>query len=162
MNLTTIDWIIMLVYFVFVLSIGFALKRYMKTSTDFFLSGRSIPAWITGLAFISANLGAQEVIGMGASGAKYGIATSHFYWVGAIPAMVFVGVFMMPFYYGSRARSVPEYLRLRFDEKTRGLNAISFAIMTIFSSGISMYAIAKLVQTLHVFDGPFQRLGISS
>ena len=90
MTLTFVDWIIMLVYFVFVLGIGFALKRYMKTSTDFFLSGRSIPAWITGLAFISANLGAQEVIGMGASGAKYGIATSHFYWVGAIPAMVFL------------------------------------------------------------------------
>src|SRR5438094_7567743 len=142
----------MLVYFVFVLGIGFALKRYMKTSTDFFLSGRSIPAWITGLAFISANLGAQEVIGMGASGAKYGIATSHFYWIGAIPAMVFVGVFMMPFYYGSKARSVPEYLRLRFDEKTRGLNAISFATMTIFSSGISMYAMAKLIQILHFLD----------
>jgi solute:Na+ symporter, SSS family len=152
MNLTTIDWIIMLVYFVFVLGIGFALKRYMKTSTDFFLSGRSIPAWITGLAFLSANLGAQEVIGMGASGAKYGIATSHFYWVGAIPAMVFVGVFMMPFYYGSRARSVPEYLKLRFDEKTRGLNALSFAAMTIFSSGISLYAMGKLLQTLLGWD----------
>src|SRR5690242_16142035 len=146
MNLTAIDWIIMLVYFMFVLGIGFALKRYMKTSTDFFLSGRSIPAWITGLAFISANLGAQEVIGMGASGAKYGIATSHFYWVGAIPAMVFVGVFMMPFYYGSRARSVPEYLKLRFDEKTRGLNALSFATMTIFSSGISLYAMGLLLK----------------
>src|SRR5258706_5200434 len=146
MTLTFVDWIIMLVYFVFVLGIGFALKRYMKTSTDFFLSGRSIPAWITGLAFISANLGAQEVIGMGASGAKYGIATSHFYWVGAIPAMVFVGVFMMPFYYGSRARSVPEYLKLRFDEKTRGLNALSFAVMTVFSSGISMYALGLLLQ----------------
>jgi solute:Na+ symporter, SSS family len=160
MNLTYIDWIIMVVYFVFVLGIGFMLKRYMKTSTDFFLAGRSIPAWVAGLAFISANLGAQEVIGMGASGAKYGIATSHFYWVGAIPAMVFVGVFMMPFYYGSRARSVPEYLQLRFDEKTRALNAISFAIMTIFSSGISMYAMAKLIQTLHIFDGLFNRLGI--
>jgi SSS family solute:Na+ symporter len=158
MTLTSIDWIIMLVYFVFVLGIGFALKRYMKTSTDFFLSGRSIPAWITGLAFISANLGAQEVIGMGASGAKYGIATSHFYWVGAIPAMVFVGVFMMPFYYGSRARSVPEYLKLRFDEKTRGLNAISFATMTIFSSGISMYAMGLLLQTLLGWDFNFSVL----
>lgn len=158
MTLTAIDWIIMLVYFVFVLGIGFALKRYMKTSTDFFLSGRSIPAWITGLAFISANLGAQEVIGMGASGAKYGIATSHFYWVGAIPAMVFVGVFMMPFYYGSRARSVPEYLKLRFDEKTRGLNAISFAAMTIFSSGISMYAMGLLLQTLLGWDFTFSVL----
>ncbi len=158
MTLTTIDWIIMLVYFVFVLGIGFTLKRYMKTSTDFFLSGRSIPAWITGLAFISANLGAQEVIGMGASGAKYGIATSHFYWVGAIPAMVFVGVFMMPFYYGSRARSVPEYLKLRFDEKTRGLNAISFATMTVFSSGISMYAMGLLLQTLLGWDFTFSVL----
>ena len=105
----------------------------MRGSTDFFLSGRSIPAWITGLAFLSANLGAQEVIGMAASGAQYGIATSHFYWIGAIPAMVFLGLFMMPFYYGSRARSVPEYLRLRFDEKTRAFNAISFAVMTVFS-----------------------------
>src|SRR5438477_3052858 len=120
----------------------------MKTSTDFFLSGRSIPAWITGLAFISANLGAQEVIGMGASGAKYGIMTSHFYWVGAIPAMVFIGIFMMPFYYGSKARSVPEYLKLRFDEKTRGFNAISFAVMTVFSSGISLHALASLMRTL--------------
>src|SRR6267378_1142272 len=102
-NLTSIDWAIMLVYFIFVLGIGFLLKRKVKTSTDFFLAGRAIPAWVCGLAFI---------------------ATSHFYWVGAIPAMVFVGIFMMPFYYGSRARSVPEYLRLRFDEKTRGLNAI--------------------------------------
>src|SRR6195256_1174433 len=150
----------MLVYFIFVLGIGFLLKRKVKTSTDFFLAGRAIPAWVCGLAFISANLGAQEVIGMGASGAKYGIATSHFYWVGAIPAMVFLGVFMMPFYYGSRARSVPEYLRLRFDEKTRGFNAISFALMTVFSSGISMYAMAKLLLILHVFDAPFAALGL--
>src|SRR5213083_525605 len=147
-QLGLIDYVILAIYFVFVLGIGWALKRYMKTSTDFFLSGRSIPAWITGLAFISANLGAQEVIGMGASGAKYGIATSHFYWVGAIPAMVFIGIFMMPFYYGSRARSVPEYLKLRFDEKTRGLNAVSFAVMTVFSSGISLYAMGKLLNLL--------------
>src|SRR5215472_3352963 len=152
MKLTAVDWIIMLLYFVFVLGIGFALRRYMRTSADFFLAGRSIPAWVTGLAFISANLGAQEVIGMGASGAKYGIATSHFYWVGAIPAMVFVGLLMMPFYYGSRAHSVPEYLRLRFDEKTRALNALSFATMTVFSSGISMYAMARLLQSLHALD----------
>src|ERR1700750_1423978 len=137
----------MLLYFAFVLGIGFALKRYMKTSKDFFQAGPCLPAWICGLAFISANLGAQEIIGMGASGAKYGISTSHFYWIGAIPAMVFLGVFMMPFYYGSRARSVPEYLRLRFDEKTRAFNAISFALMTVCSSGISMYAMGKLLQT---------------
>ncbi len=149
--MTTLHWIdyaIMLLYFAFVLGIGAMLRRYVHTSEDFFLSGRSIPAWVTGLAFISANLGAQEVIGMGASGAKYGIATSHFYWVGAIPAMVFVGLFMMPFYYGSRARSVPEYLKLRFDEKTRGLNAVSFAVMTVFSSGISLYAMGKLLNLL--------------
>src|SRR5512137_1859291 len=143
-HLGTLDYVILGIYFVFVLGIGFALKRYMKSSEDFFLSGRSIPAWVAGLAFISANLGAQEVIGMAASGAKYGVMTSHFYWVGAIPAMVFVGLFMMPFYYGSRARSVPEYLKLRFDEKTRTLNAVSFACMTVFSSGVSMYALAKL------------------
>ena len=158
--LSTIDWLIMLVYFAFVLGIGFALKRSMRTSKDFFQAGRSIPAWVCGLAFLSANLGAQEVIGMGASGAKYGIATSHFYWIGAIPAMVFVGIFMMPFYYGSRARSVPEYLRMRFDEKTRGLNAFLFAFMTVFSSGISMYAMARLIQALHVLDSPFTRMGL--
>lgn len=145
-QLGAIDYAILLVYFGFVLGIGWVLRRNVKSSEDFFLSGRSIPTWIAGLAFLSANLGAQEVIGMAASGAKYGIMTSHFYWVGAIPAMVFVGVFMMPFYYGSKARSVPEYLRLRFDEKTRGFNACTFAVMTIFSSGISMYALAKLLE----------------
>ena len=147
-NLTGVDYAVMAIYFAAVLGVGWVLRRVMRTSTDFFLSGRSLPAWITGIAFISANLGAQEVIGMGASGAKYGIATSHFYWVGAIPAMVFVGLFMMPFYYGSRARSVPEYLRLRFDEKTRTLNAVSFAAMTVFSSGVSMYAMGKLFNLL--------------
>src|SRR5437660_7051853 len=153
--MTTLHWIdyaIMLLYFAFVLGIGAMLRRYVHTSEDFFLSGRALPAWVTGLAFISANLGAQEVIGMGASGAKYGIMTAHFYWVGAVPAMLFVGVFMMPFYYGSRARSVPEYLKLRFDEKTRALNAFSFAAMTVFSSGISMYALGKLFQLVLGWD----------
>jgi len=148
----SIDYAIMVIYVIFVLGIGWVLKRHMKSSADFLTSGRSIPAWITGLAFISTNLGALEVIGMGASGAKYGIATCHFYWVGAIPAMVFLGVFMMPFYYGSKARSVPEYLKMRFDEKTRGFNAISFAVMTIFASGISMFAMAKLMQILLGWD----------
>ena len=152
LSLQGIDYAILVIYFVFVIGIGWALKRHMKGSTDFFLSGRSIPAWITGLAFLSANLGAQEVIGMAASGAQYGITTSHFYWIGAIPAMVFLGVFMMPFYYGSKARSVPEYLKLRFDEKTRGFNAFLFAIMTVFSSGVSLYALANLVQVLLGWD----------
>ena len=159
MDLTYIDWIIMVLYFVFVLGIGVALKRFMKTSKDFFQAGQALPTWVCGLAFISANLGAQEVIGMGASGAKYGLETAHFYGIGAIPAMVFVGIFMMPFYYGSKARSVPEFLRLRFDEKTRALNACSFAVMTVFSSGISMYAMARLIQALHIFDRLFQDLG---
>jgi SSS family solute:Na+ symporter len=161
MTVSALDWVLMSVYFAFVLGVGFVLKRSTTTSAAFFQAGRAIPAWVCGLAFISANLGAQEIIGMAASGAKYGISTSHFYWIGAIPAMVFLGVFMMPFYYGSRARSVPEYLRLRFDEKTRGFNAISFALMTVFSSGISMYAMAKLLQILHIFDAPLAALGLS-
>ena len=147
-DLAPIDYLIMAVYFAAVLGVGWMLRRKMTTSGEFLIAGRSLPAWVTGLAFISANLGAQEVIGMGASGAKYGMGTSHFYWIGAIPAMVFVGIFMMPFYYGSRARSVPEYLKLRFDEKTRTLNAVSFAAMTVFSSGISMYAMGKLFNLL--------------
>lgn len=152
MRLELADYLIILVYFIFVIGVGFLIKRKIKSSNDFLTSSRSIPLWITSLAFISANLGAQEVIGMVASGAKYGIMTVHFYWVGAIFAMVFLGVFMMPFYYGSRARSVPEYLSLRFDEKTRGLNAISFAVMTVFSSGISLYALAKLMETILHWD----------
>ncbi len=152
MTLTAIDVLILALYGVFVLGIGFMLRRRVVGSEDFFLAGRSIPAWTAGLAFLSANLGAQEMIGMAASGAKYGILTSHFYWVGAIPAMVFVGVFMMPFYYGSRARSVPEYLKLRFDEKTRGFNAVTFAVMTVFSSGISMYAMGALLSLLLGWD----------
>ncbi len=146
MNLSGVDYLILLLYFAFTMGIGWLVKRTVSSSEDFLTSGRSVPVWITSLAFIATNLGAQEVIGMCASGAKYGIMTSHFYWIGAIPAMVFVGIFMMPFYWSSKARSVPEYLKLRFDEKTRGLNAITFALMTIFSSGISMYALGLLFQ----------------
>ena len=146
MTLRAVDYVSLAIYFAFVLGIGWMAKKKITSSADFLTSRHSVPVWITSLAFIAANLGAQEVIGMCASGAKYGIMTAHFYWLGAVPAMVFVGVFMMPFYYGSRARSVPEYLKLRFDEKTRGLNAITFAVMTIFSSGISMYALGMLFQ----------------
>ncbi len=146
MILHPIDYVSLIIYFAFVLGIGWLAKQKITTSADFLTSHNSVPVWITSLAFIAANLGAQEMIGMCASGAKYGIMTAHFYWLGAVPAMVFVGVFMMPFYFGSRARSVPEYLKLRFDEKTRGLNAITFAIMTIFSSGISMYALGLLFE----------------
>jgi solute:Na+ symporter, SSS family len=147
-HLGAIDYVIMAIYVVAILAIGWTLARYMKTSSDFLTSARSIPTWVTGLAFISANLGALELVGMAASGAKYGIATSHFYWVGAIPAMIFLAVFMMPFYYGSKARSVPEYLKMRFDERVRALNSVAFAVMTIFASGISMNALAKLLNQL--------------
>ena len=147
-QLLWIDYTVLIAYVAFVLGIGWALARYMKTSADFLTSARSIPTWVTGLAFISANLGALELVGMAASGAKYGIATAHFYWVGAIPAMIFLAVFMMPFYYGSKARSVPEYLNMRFDGRVRCLNSIAFAVMTIFASGISMNALAKLLNQL--------------
>ena len=145
-QLHLIDYIIMVIYFVFVLGIGWFLRKYMKDAKQFLEAGRSLPAWVTGLAFISTNLGALEVMGMTGSGAKYGMLTTHFYWIGAIPAMVFLALFMMRFYYGSKARSVPEFLKLRFDEKTRALNAILFAVMTIMASGISMYALALLME----------------
>jgi SSS family solute:Na+ symporter len=147
-HLGVIDYALLAIYFAFVLGIGVVLRKGVGGTKDFFESGRALPAWVCALGFIGANLGAQEVMGMAASGAKYGIMTSHFYWVGAIPAMVFVAVFMMPFYYGSKARSVPEYLKLRFDEKTRGFNALTFAGMTVMSSGISMYALATLLHAI--------------
>ena len=147
-HLAWVDYTILLAYTAFVIGIGFALRKYLKSSSDFLTSGRSIPAWVTGLAFISANLGALEVVGMAASGAQYGVATAHFYWVGAIPAMLFLAVFMMPFYYGSKARSVPEYLNMRFDGRVRCFNSISFAIMTVFASGISMDALARMLSFL--------------
>ncbi len=148
MHLELIDYLVIAVYFLFVVTIGYVLKKKIKTGNDFLMSNKNIPLWITSLAFISANLGAQEVLGMAANGAKYGLYTMHFYWLGAALAMIFLGVFMMPFYYGSKARSVPEYLALRYDEKTRGFNAISFAAMTIFSSGVSLYALAMLMNVI--------------
>src|SRR5664280_3275281 len=145
LQLAGVDYLILGVYLAFVIAIGWILRKYLKTSADFFESGRSLPAWVCALGFIGADLGAQEVVGMAASGAKYGIATCHFYWIGAIPAMVFLAVFMMPFYYGSKARSVPEYLNMRFDYRTRCLNSISFAVMTLFASGVSMNLLAQLL-----------------
>ena len=152
MHLHFVDYSIIGLYFLFVVGIGFLLKKKIKTANDFLMSTRNIPLWITSLAFISANLGAQEVLGMAANGAKYGLYTAHFYWLGAVFAMVFLGLFMMPFYYGSKARSVPEYLKFRFDEKTRTFNALTFAAMTIFSSGISLYALAMLMQVILGWD----------
>jgi len=148
MQLEFIDYTVIALYFLFVVTIGYVLKKKIKTGNDFLMSNKNIPLWITSLAFISANLGAQEVLGMAANGAKYGLYTVHFYWLGAALAMIFLGVFMMPFYYGSKARSVPEYLALRYDEKTRGFNAITFAAMTIFSSGVSLYALAMLMNVV--------------
>jgi SSS family solute:Na+ symporter len=147
-HLAWVDYTILIAYVGFVLGIGWVLSRYVKTSSEFLTSARSIPTWVTGLAFMAANLGALELVGMAASGAKYGIAQAHFYWVGAIPAMVFLAVFMMPFYYGSKARSVPEYLKMRFNEPVRALNAVAFAVMTVFASGISMDALARLLTNL--------------
>lgn len=151
-DLSWIDYLIMVIYFLFVLGIGWFLRKYMKNANAFLEAGRSIPAWVAGLAFISTNLGALEVMGMTGSGMKYGMMTTHFYLIGAIPAMIFLALFMMPFYYGSKARSVPEFLKLRYDEKTRGLNAILFAVMTILASGISMYALAILMENVLGWD----------
>jgi SSS family solute:Na+ symporter len=158
MSLHLVDYAVLALYFVFVLGIGWFLRKNVSSSSDFLTAGHSLPLWITSLAFLAANMGALEMIGMCGSGAKYGMMTSHFYWVGAIPAMLFVGVFMMPFYYGSKARSVPEYLMLRFDEKTRGFNAITFAVMTLFASGISMYALGILLQSIFGWSFEFSVL----
>lgn len=141
------DWLIIATYFLFVLGIGAYLKRFTKDESDFFLAGRRNTAWVSGLAFLSANLGALELLGMTGNTLKYGMYVAHFYWVGAIPAMVFLGVYMMPFYYSSKIKSVPGYLKLRFDEKTRVLNAIAFGVMTLLVSGINLYAMALVLRT---------------
>jgi len=160
MQLQFVDYAILAIYFAFVVGIGFALRGRMKTSEDFFLSGRSIPGWITGLAFMSANLGALEVMGHAANAAKYGMFVNHFYWLAAMPAMCFVGVFMMPFYYGSKVRSVPEFLKLRYNEKTRTLNAFSFAVLTLLIGGVDLYAMAILFQRL--LNWPFEASVVAS
>ncbi|HYL42379.1 MAG TPA: sodium:solute symporter family protein [Ktedonobacteraceae bacterium] len=147
-NVGWVDYLIIGIYFVVTLGIGFALRTRMKSSDDFFLSGRSLPSWVTGLAFVGANLGALEILGMGANAAQYGILQAHFYWIGAILAMVFVAIFMMPFYYGSKTHSVPGFLKLRYNEPTRGFNAVTFGILTLLTSGINMYAAALVFSVL--------------
>ncbi len=159
MRFTSIDWLILSLYVVFVLGIALNVRSRIKTSVDFLLTGRTLPLWICALAFAGASISAPEVIGLGALGARYGLQAAHFYGIAAIPAMVILGLFLMPLYYGSKARSVPEYLGLRFDRKTRILTACLFALMTLFSSSISLYAIARVVQALHVFDGLFRSIG---
>ncbi|MEV0427459.1 sodium:solute symporter family protein [Micromonospora sp. NPDC050495] len=148
LDMNALDYLILALYFVTVLGVGFAARRAIRTSVDFFLSGRSLPAWVTGLAFVSANLGALEIIGMAANGAQYGAMTVHYYWIGAVPAMVFLGIVMMPFYYGSKVRSVPEYLRLRFNRPTHLFNAISFAVAQVLIAGVNLYALALIMQAL--------------
>jgi SSS family solute:Na+ symporter len=143
-----LDYTILAIYFVVVLGIGFAARRSVKTSLDFFLSGRSLPAWVTGLAFVSANLGATEILGMAANGAQYGAYTVHWYWIGAIPAMVFLGLVMMPFYYGSKVRSVPEFLLHRFDRKAHLLSSVLFAFAAVLIAGVNLYAMAIVVEAL--------------
>ncbi|MEU5693639.1 sodium:solute symporter family protein [Actinosynnema sp. NPDC020468] len=143
-----LDYALLAVYFVFVLGIGFLARRSVSSSLDFLLSGRSLPAWVTGLAFISANLGAIELLGMAANGAQYGMATVHYYWIGAIPAMVFLGLVMMPFYYGSKVRSVPEFLRRRFGTGAHLVNAISFAVAQVLIAGVNLYALAFLLNLM--------------
>src|SRR2546421_9060736 len=148
LDVSALDYSILAIYFLVVLGIGVVARMSVKTDLDFFLSGRSLPAWITGLAFIAANLGALEILGMAANGAQYGVATVHFYWVGAVPAMVFLGIVMMPFYYGSKVRSVPEYLRRRFNDSTHLLNAGTFALAQVLIAGVNLYALALVIRAL--------------
>lgn len=143
-----VDYLILVVYFGFVLGIGLLARRSVSESIDFFLSGRSLPAWVTGLAFISANLGAVEIMGMSANGAQFGISTVHYFWVGAIPAMLFLGIVMMPFYYGSKVRSVPEFMLRRFDRRAHLVNAISFAVAQLLIAGVNLYLLGSIVHAL--------------
>jgi solute:Na+ symporter, SSS family len=143
-----VDYLLIALYFIFVLGIGIAAKRSISSSIDFFLSGRALPAWVTGLAFISANLGAVEIIGMSANGANYGLPTVHYFWIGAVPAMLFLGIVMMPFYYGSKVRSVPEFMRRRFGTGAHLVNALSFAVAQLLIAGINLFLLAKIVNIL--------------
>ncbi|MGC1463208.1 MAG: Na+/galactose cotransporter [Terracidiphilus sp.] len=158
-NLNSSDWLIFLLYLFSVVAIGFSLRASIKTSKDFLQAGRSLPTWICALAFIAASLGSLEVIGLGAAGARYGFRAALFFSLGAIPALLFVGAFMIPLYLKSGARTVPEYLGLRFDQKTRSLNACIFAVMTLASAGISLYLMARLFEALHIFEPLFYAYG---
>jgi SSS family solute:Na+ symporter len=148
LDANAIDYVLLAFYFVLVLGIGYMARRHVSTSMDFFLSGRSLPAWVTGLAFISANLGAIEVMGMSANGAEYGMPTAHYFWIGAVPAMLFLGVVMMPFYYGSKVRSVPEFMRRRFGNTAHLVNGISFAVAQVLIAGANLFLLAQVVNLL--------------
>ncbi|OGO94464.1 MAG: Na+/galactose cotransporter [Coxiella sp. RIFCSPHIGHO2_12_FULL_42_15] len=149
-HLNFIDFVIIALYFIFILGIGFYVKEKTKNSADFFLAGRKNTSWIAGLAFLSANMGALELLGMSGQSYAYGVLTAHFYLIGAVPAMLFLAIYMMPFYYATRIHSIPQYLNLRFNGATRTLNAYAFAIVTLLMSGINMYAMALV---LNVFVG---------
>src|SRR4029079_14416354 len=147
-SLSTIDLAIIAIYFAFVLGIGFYLKGQAETGVDFFMAGREMTAGIAGLSFLSANLGSLELMGWAAAAYQYGILAAHWYWIGAIPAMVFLGIVMMPFYYISKTHSVPGYLKLRFGSGASGLSAVTFAVMTILMSGVNMYAMAVVMKVV--------------
>lgn len=151
-SLALIDWAVILLYFVIIIGIGLYLNKYTKSGEDYFLAGRKNSSWVAGLAFLSANLGALEILGLSGSTVQYGIYVAHFYWIGAIPAMLFLGLYMMPFYYGSNIHSIPGYLKLRFDEKTRILNGFAFAAMTLLVSGINLYSMALVLRTFLGWD----------
>jgi len=147
-RLAPVDLAIIAIYFLAVLGIGFYLKRFAKTGEDFFLAGREMTAWVAGLAFVSANLGSLELLGWAGSSYQYGILAAHWYWIGAIPAMVFLGIVMMPFYYISKTHSVPGYLQLRYGSAASALSAVTFAIMTVLMSGVNMYAMAVVMKVV--------------
>ncbi len=148
LDANAVDYVLLAVYFVLVLGIGYMARRHVSTSMDFFLSGRSLPAWVTGLAFISANLGAIEVMGMSANGAEYGMPTAHYFWIGAVPAMLFLGIVMMPFYYGSKVRSVPEFMLRRFGKPAHLVNGVSFATAQVLIAGANLFLLASVVNLL--------------
>jgi SSS family solute:Na+ symporter len=148
LDVAPLDYVLLVIYFAIVIGIGIMARRSVATSEDFFLSGRALPAWVTGLAFISANLGAIEILGMAANGAQYGASTVHFYWIGAVPAMVFLGLFMMPFYYSSRVHSVPEYMRRRFNSGSHLVNGVAFAAAQVLTAGVNLYALSIVIQAL--------------
>src|SRR6202042_95732 len=160
-HLAPVDLVIVVFYFVLVLAIGFYLKGRSNTGEDFFLAGREMTAWIAGLSFLSANLGSLELMGWAAAAYQYGILGAHWYWIGAISAMLFLGLVMMPFYYISKTHSVPGYLKLRFGEPSRALSAFSFAVMTLLMSGINMYAMALVMKVVPGWDIHFS-LWVSS
>ncbi|MDT5324632.1 MAG: solute:Na+ symporter, family, partial [Mycobacterium sp.] len=147
-NVGVLDYVLIAVYFVFVLGIGYLARSQISSSLDFFLSGRRLPAWVTGVAFVSANLGAVEIMGMSAYGAQVGLATVHYYWIGAVPAMLFLGVVMMPFYYGSKVRSVPEFMRRRFGTGAHLVNAISFAVAQVLIAGVNLFLLSTIINVL--------------